>query len=205
MNKSNYLFDMNQLVQRPIPEQRAFELDYYDFLISMPGKIDMAFEMTQAEMKAKHPLSINRIWFANTMNGNLIYLLGTSYPEFLKYTGRGSYCLLLNYMYEGYVKKLSGKKLFPSYNHSKTSRALTNQEALPEQEPIPVVYLGYTSNKTNDVITGYYAVCIKGKERIWRSDLTAIEPPQSMPVEQTPVLPIKPLVTIKVKERKKAE
>lgn len=165
----------------------------------------MAFEMTQMEMKQKHPLSINRIWFANTMNGNLIYQLGTSYPEFLKYTGRGSYCLMLNYRYEGYVKKLSGKNLFPSYNHSKTSRALTNQEALPDQEPIPVIYIGYTINKTNDQITGYYAVCIKGKERIWRTDLTSIEPPSVMPIEQTPSQPVTPLVTVKVKEKRKAE
>lgn len=201
--KFTTLFDTNQLIQRPIPEQRAFELEYYHFLVSLPKIMDEAFDITRNEMLRKHPLSINRSWFANTMNGNLIYLLGTSYPDYLKNTGRGSYCLLMNYRYEGYVKKLTGKKLFPSYNHSKTSRALTNQEALPEQEPIPVIYIGYTINKTNDNITGYYAVCIKGKERLWRTDLTAIEPPAAMPVLQTPVHPVTPLVTVKVKDRKK--
>ena len=204
-HKGNYLFEMNKLVQRPIPEQRSFELDYYDFLTSLPSKIDLAFEMTRAEMQQKHPLSINRIWFANTMNGNLIYLLGTSNPEYLKNTGRGSFCLLMNYKYEGYVKKLSGKKLFPSYNHSNSSKALTNQEALPEQEPIPVIYIGYTINKTNDFITGYYAVCIKGKERIWRTDLTSIEGRGALPLEITTAPPFTPIVTVKVKEKKKAQ
>jgi hypothetical protein len=60
---------MNKLVQRPIPQQRSFELEHYDFLTSLPKKMDLAFEMTTQEMKQKHPLSINRIWFANTMNG----------------------------------------------------------------------------------------------------------------------------------------
>jgi len=202
--KSNTLFDIDKLVQRPIPEQRAFELDYYDFLTILPGKIDLAFEMTRREMQNKPPLSINRVWFANTMNGNVIYQIGTSFPEYLRNTGRGSYYLRFNHMYEGYLKKLSGKKLFPSYNHSRTSRALTEQKAYSEQEAIPVVYIGYSLNETNELITGYYAVCIKGKERIWRTDLKSIEPPMSMPFEAQPDLPKAPLVTPKARAQKKA-
>lgn len=205
MYKSTTLFDTSKLVLRPLPIQREFEIDYYEFLTSLPSRIDAAFQMTRDELKRKPPLSVNKNWFANTMNGNLIYLIGTAYPEFLKYTGRGSYCLFLNYRYEGYLKKLSGRKLFPSYNHSKTSRAITNQQALPEQEPLPIIYIGYTSNKTNDFITGYYAVCIKGKERIWKTDLTAIEKPAVKNAEQEVAQTAKPLITVKPKERRKAQ
>lgn len=205
MNKGNYLFDMKKLVQRPIPEQRAFELEYYEFLTSLPEKINKAFVMTKAEAKPKHPLSINRNWFANTMNGNLLSLVGKAYPNYLRKTGRGSYCLLMNFRYEGYIKKLMGKKLFPSYNNTKSSTALTNQRALPKDEPLPVVYIGYTINKTNDRITGYFAVCIKGEERIWRTDLTAIDPPEVKGVQKDPIQPIVPTVIVKVKDQKKAK
>ena len=205
MGKVNYLFDINKLVQRPIPEQRAFELEYYDFLTILPEKINQAFDMTRAEMKLKHPLSINRIWFANTMNGNLLSLVGMAYPEYLKATGRGSYCLLLNCKYEGYLKKLTGKRLFPSYNHSKTSKALCDQKAKPGQEALPVIYIGYTINKTKDEITGYYAVCIKGKERIWHTDLTCIEPPYVLPITAAGSPPVSPKVEVKVKKNKKAK
>lgn len=160
--------------------------------------------MTRDELKQKPPLSVNKNWFANTMNGNLIFLIGTEYPEFLKYTGRGSYCLFLNFKYEGYVKKLSGKRLFPSYNHSNTSRAITNQQALPKQEPLPVIYIGYTCNKTNDTITGYYAVCIKGKERVWKTDLTAIEKPVVKDVEQAVAITKPLLVTVKETAKRKS-
>lgn len=205
MYKSNTLFDISKLVLRPLPIQREFEVDYYDFLSGLPKQMDLAFKMTRDELKLKPPLSVNRNWFANTMNGNLIFLIGTKYPEFLKYTGRGSYCLFLNFKYEGYVKKLTGKKLFPSYNHSNTSRAITNHQALPEQEPLPVIYIGYTSNNTNEMITGYYAVCIKGKERVWKTDLTAIEKPVVKGIEQEAEKLPMPLVTVKEKAKRKAQ
>jgi hypothetical protein len=205
MYKSNTLFDISKLVLRPLPIQREYELDYYDFLSGLPPKMDLAFKMTRDELKLKPPLSVNKNWFANTMNGNLIYLIGTAHPEFLKYTGRGSYCLFFNFKYEGYVKKLTGKKLFPSYNHTDTSLAITNQRAFPKQEPLPVIYIGYTSNRTHEMITGYYAVCIKGKERLWKTDLTAIEKPVIIGVDQSADKETVQLVTVKEKAKRNAQ
>ncbi len=69
MNKVNYLFDINKLVLRPIPDQRAFEMEYYEFLTRLPDLINQAFQLTRSEMKRKRPLSINRNWFANTNIG----------------------------------------------------------------------------------------------------------------------------------------
>lgn len=205
MNKSNYLFDINKLVQRPIPDQRAFEMEYYVFLTGLPDMIDQALKITRAAMKRKLPLSINRNWFANEMNGNLLALVGQDYPNYLQKTKRGSFCLLMNFRYEGYLKKLIGRKLFPAYNHSNSSKALTHQRGIEKEEPLPVVYIGYSINKTNDRITGYHAVCIKGKERIWRTDLTAIEPPEVKGIEKNTTQPVAPTVTVKVKDQRKAK
>ncbi len=196
---------MSKLVLRPLPDQRKFEEEYFDFLVSLPEKIDRAFKKTSQELRPKHPLSVGRSWFANTMNGNLICEIGTSYPEFLKYTGRGSYCLMFNSKYEGYVKKLSRNNFRPSYNHSISSRALTEQKAFSDNDALPVVYIGYTINKTNDLITGYYAVCIKGNKRIWKTDLTCIEVPgiKTVDMEQTKSNPNIVEVKIKPNVRKK--
>ncbi len=177
------LFDESNLIQRPLPEQREFEIDYYDVLKSIPEIFSKGFLISNEVKKKKNPLSMNRNWFANEMSGNVIDLVSQSFPLFIKYTGRGSYCLFLNYKYECYIKKLTNKKLFPMYNHSLTSKRLTDQKALKIEEPIPIIYIGWTINNSNDNITGYYAVCIKGNERIWCSDLTCINPPNILDVD----------------------
>ena len=204
--KANYLFDTAKLIQRPIPEQRGFEIEYYELLNSLPEKINEAFELTNKAKRKKRPLSINRNWFPNEMSGNVLDLVAQSFPHLVQATGRGSYCLMLNFKYECYIKKLTNKKLSPVYNHSKTSRRLTNQQAKEKIEaPIPVIYMGWTINKTNEKITGYYAVCRKGEDRIWYSDLTSIELPQikNIEVEQTKSTPSK--VVVKLKDKRKAK
>lgn len=200
------LFNVLQLVQRPVPDQLKFEVEYYDLLQALPEIILKAFNLSHQAKKNKNPLSMNRNWFANEMSGNVIDLVSQSFPLFIKYTGRGSYCLLLNYKYECYIKKLTKKKLFPMYNHSKTSKRLTNQEALEKvEEPIPVIYMGWTINKTNDQIFGYHAVCIKGDERLWHSDLTAISKPHTEDLQNTNSTKVEttPLV-VTVKGKRKA-
>lgn len=205
MNKVNLLFDISKLTMRPIPQQRDFEIEYYDFLKSLPEMINQAFEQTRAELKRKHPLSVNRNWFANTLNGNLIKIVADKYPNYIQKTKRGSFRLMMNLKYEGYIKKLTGRKLMPSYNHSKSSIALTHQRGIPKEDPLPVIFIGYTINKTNDRITGYHAVCIKGDERLWRTDLTYIEPPATMNITTDDIKQIHPVVSVKVKEHKKAK
>jgi hypothetical protein len=199
------LFNMMKLVQRPIPDQRNFEIEYFDLLKALPGIIMQAFNLTNKAKRKKRPMSMNRNWFANELSGNVLDLVAQSFPHYVQRTGRGSHCLVLKYKYECYLKKLD-KKLSPLYNHSKTSKRLTNQEALPTQEPIPVIFMGWTINKTNDAILGYYAVCRKGDERIWSTDLTAIARPKNLEIagsQHTAVPETKPLVTIKPKEKRK--
>lgn len=172
--KNGVLFDTSSLIQRPIPEQEEFENEYFDLLRALPKIIDAAFELTNAAKKNKRPLSMNRNWFANELNGNVLDLISQSFPHFVKSTGRGSYFLYLNYRYECYIKRLTNKRLMPSYNHSKISKRLTNLQALPSEPALPVIYLGWTINKTKEIITGYHAVCNKGADRIWATDLLQI-------------------------------
>lgn len=203
--RQTVLFNMQKLVQRPIPDQRHFEIEYYDLLKALPRIVMQAFDLTTKARRKKRPLSMNRNWFANELSGNVLDLVAQSFPQYVQSTGRGSHCLVLKYKYECYLKKLN-RNLAPLYNHSKTSKRLTNQEALPTQEPIPIIFMGWTVNKTNDTITGYYAVCRKGSERIWFTDLTAIVKPKTLEINNSKQIDnteTKPIVTVKPKERRK--
>jgi len=199
------LFNTTELIQRPIPEQREFELAYFKLLKALPAIIDEAFEVTHKAKRRKAPLSIGRNWFPNEMNGNVLNLVAQSFPDFVRYTGRGSHCLYLNYKYECYIKKLSSKKLFPTYNHSKTSKRLCDQTALPSQEPVPIIYMGWTISKTNEQIKGYFAVCRKGDERIWHSDLTAIRLNENIVATEIQEVENPHEVLVKVKKNRKAK
>lgn len=179
MSKQQKLFDTKDLIQRPVPDQKKFEEVFHELLNSLPAKMDSSLELTIAARSIKKPISINRLWFANEMNGNILAAIAETHPHFIKETGRGNHCLYMQYKYECYIKKLN-YKLFPQYNHTDTSEELCNQMAKQNEEPLPIIFFGYTANKTKDKITGYYAVCIKGEERLWVSDLTCIPIPQIM-------------------------
>jgi len=197
------LFPVYEMVQRPTPEKTDFEKEYYDFLTSMPVIFDNAFEKTKAARKTKSKMSMLRPWFATEMNGNVLDLVAQSFPLLVKATGRGSFCIYLNYKYECYLKKLMPKNLFPSYNHTNTTKRHTDQMALKKEQPIPIIYLGWTLDKGNDKITGYYAVCRKGSERLWHSDLTCIKLQDiDVRVEENNVVP-EVKVIIKKREKKK--
>jgi hypothetical protein len=201
------LFDTSKLVQRPIPEQQEFEKEYFELLKALPKIIDSAFELTIEAKKNKRPLSMNRNWFANELNGNVLDMISQSFPDFIKSTGRGSYFLYLNYKYECYIKRLTNKRLLPSYNHSKTSKRITNLQALPTEPALPIIYLGWTINKSNERITGYHAVCNKGAERIWATDLLQINANRLKiaAIDEKPIQVSSVKVTVKAKGKSKGK
>lgn len=137
--------------------------------------MNQAFRMMDNERKKKSKMAVNRNWSANTLNGNLIDLISKEFPQYVKDTGRGCYYLDLDRKYECYVKKLDSK-LLPQYNHTDKTKELVSQLACIDENPIPVIYIGYTANKGLTVIKNYYAVCIKDERVIWKTDLTAIQP-----------------------------
>ncbi len=202
LNKSTLLFDKNKHLKRPLPEQTRFENEYQNLLTRMPILMDMAFRSMDEERKKKSKMAINRNWAANTMNGNIIDLISKEFPHYVKDTGRGSYYLDLDNKYECYVKKLD-KQLLPQYNHTDKSKELVSQIACINEEPIPVIYIGYTATKGLTVIKDYYAVCVKNGKVIWESDLTSIQPKTYE--RNTYENDIEPVVEVVVKQKKKAK
>lgn len=167
------LFDLDSLLPRPLPEQKAFEDEFTDFLSAIPTIIQKSYQLTDNARRQKEPASINVNWFANEMSGNIACQIGKKFPHFIKPV-RNTYCLNLNYKYEVYVKKLN-KQLKPSYHHSDTSWANINQRTMSKTtKPAPLIYIGYTTNEQNTLIRGYYAVCWQGDNKLWDSDLVSV-------------------------------
>jgi hypothetical protein len=203
-----YLFDMRKLLKRPMPDQGEFEARNYELLKAFVNATYLGYKQTLNDREGKPPLSMNFSWFANTMNGNVLSEMAKLFPNNVKATGRKNYSVMLKPNYECYIKKLARKNLMPSYNHSITTAAMCEQMALPSHQALPVIFIGYTLSDDNDQLMGCYAVCIKGKERMWVSDLTLLQPPSTGDgFNLTPILPDlspQPQVAVKVKPAKKA-
>lgn len=207
-NKITTLFDIHKLLPRPIPEQEKFERDNLSFLTKFPELVSEAYRITDEARSNKKPRSINQNWFANEMSGNLAELVSSHFPEYVS-LARGTYYLNFNFQYECYVKRLTGKKLAPSYHHSKTSWANLNQRSISSDEIVPVIYIGYKANKSNDKILGCYAVCFKGKDRLWVSDLDALDGRDygstTTIAPQAPAPSVTPEVQVGVRAKRKAQ
>lgn len=205
MTKVQYLFEMNKLLVRPTPEQSDYEFKNLEVLKSFELAVNKGFEQTLIDSKGKDPLSMNFSWFSNTMNGNVLAAFARLHPTLVRPTGRKNHCIIMHGTYECYIKKLN-KGLVPSYNHSDTTEAMVQQMALPDQDPRPVIFLGYTLNKDNSMVTGVYAVCIKGSDRVWVTDITSLDNSSSGDTFATPkpTNPNSPDIIVTPKRKKKA-
>lgn len=198
---------MNKLLVRPTPEQSKFENANYYQLKAFADAVQIGFERTLAEQKLKPKLSMNFVWFPVAMHGNVLSEFAQRYPEMIKATGRKNHCIMLNGGCECYIKKLSDN-LRPSYNFSNTTEAMVRQMALPEQTPLPIIFLGYKLTKDNSKILGVYAVCLNGNDILWVSDLLSMEPPLTGDRFSKPVSPVitpTPEIQVFPKRKKKAQ
>ena len=170
MDKSKKLFDESKFVRKKIPEQIEFETSMKDFLPEFGEIFKEAFHMTQKERALKKPNFRDRNWEAVTMSGNIKGLLTERFPEYILQDGYRYYFYMKD-RYIIYFKKLDNK-LLPSNIMTENTHKINCQYALPEEDPIPVIFIGYTVNTTFDELTGYYAVCMKDEEKKWVSDLS---------------------------------
>lgn len=205
MYKVNTLFDASKHVKRQLPQQEVFEKNYNDLLVRMLYLMDRAFSQMATTRGSKSKMAVNRNWSANEMNGNLWDLIAKEFPHYIMDTKRGNYCLNLNDKFQCYIKKLTKKNLQPLYNHSETSRQLCDQIAPVGIDPIPIIYIGYTASKKMEVLTGYFAVCVKENEVIWCSDITALLPVKRETSANTETIIVEPKVNVEVKLKKKAQ
>jgi hypothetical protein len=171
MNKSNELFETSNLISRPLPEQLEFEETLSVELPIFKSILEQSFELTRKEKSVKRPNFLDRNWSAVTMSGNIKGLLFDTYPGNMKLDSNNRFYFNKEGKYIIYFKKLN-EKLMPSNIPTRYSYKLYGQLALQFEEPIPIVFVGYTLNESNDELSGSFAVCLKNNVRKWASDLS---------------------------------
>lgn len=208
--KGTPLFDISALEKRKLADQAEFEKITLPFLLKFREIVDNAMDAMCETRDNKPPLSVNQNWAPNEMNGLIIDALVKEFPQYARETGRGrGIKFVIDGKYEIYIKKLNEKTLKPSYNHTYTSKAMCEQAVLPNQEPIPVIFIGYTATKSVEQLTGYYAVCTKAENGInWITDITTLfDADHGVEANNNPatLIDVTPTVVVKPKFRKEAK
>lgn len=170
--KGSELFNKNNYLQRKLPDQEQFEMEMELELLDFKVIQETAFGDLLNERKRKNPNAINRNWNANTMNGNVKQHLIYQFPEQIQQDGTGRFYFKKDDKYILFFKKLN-PNLMPSNIPTKNSERILNQLAFPFEEPIPIIFIGYTVDDW-DSLTGHYAVCIHNGIRKWVTDLTTL-------------------------------
>lgn len=207
MHKEKQFFSDSQMRKRKTPAQEDFETENYDVLVYSVTAMNQALEMMHKERESYPYRYRGKNWAATTMNGFVQGILLDEFPHKMKsvfgsYSYVGSKSILK-------FKKLSDKLIPENIKTEKVYRE-RNQQALPFETNIPIIYVGYTLDSTKDEITGCYAVCLNDWDRIiWISDLNDIAN-ASGNVRQIVVDPIvtvteTKLVRLKRSEKQKAE
>lgn len=163
------LFDESQMIRRKEADQAKFEEDLYPELPKLSRLIHESFEMYKIEGTNRSPNYRNRNWDSNTINSNIQGKMISEYGDRIKFDNGRMYLNLGEYII--FFKKLE-KNFRPQNIKTKNSEKLFNQLALPMEEPTPIVWIGYQTDKDYSEITGIYAISLTGDDINWISDLT---------------------------------
>jgi hypothetical protein len=177
-SKSINLFRDDKVYKRKSANQDEFEKNLKAFLPDFSRILDKGFQMTLSERSRKPPHYRNRNFTATVMSGNIQGLLVDNFPENAKVCEDTR----LRFRYGGYVvlfKKLDDN-LRPLHVETNNTKRLMSQQCLPFEEPNPVVWCGYTTDKTNSVLTGKYVVCIDNDCLEWVLDLSDYDESQKI-------------------------
>lgn len=172
VHKGKTLFADSQIKRRTTADQDEFILNHKELLIEVVSVFNKSMDMMLAEKSHHPPKYRDKTWAATTLNGFVVGLMRDKYPREMKKEG-GNFCFL------GKRAILKFKKLDNHYlpGNVRTDKANLErtQMALFDEPGWPIIYLGYTVNKSFTEITGCYAVCLDDWERIrWICDLDEI-------------------------------
>jgi hypothetical protein len=165
-NQENQGQQQNILPATQIAFEQSFNLEISSF-------VDIFFnahQMTMGDLTPKGLKYQMRMTKSTLMNGNIKGLLFDQFPNEMKESKSSRFYL---HRQKGFIllfKKLDDK-LMPNNINTKNSRKILAQYAIDFEEDLPIVFVGYTVNKTWDRITQVVAVYIKDGKKVWVSDL----------------------------------
>jgi hypothetical protein len=163
------LFEDSQIKKRISAEQSDFVENHHELLLYSFDVFNKALEMMLKE-RTSYPIRYRgKNWAATTLNGFVLGLIQDKYPSEMK-SDNGSYLFLGNRAIIKF-KKLNDDYLPDNIATKKVTLERT-QRAFSNEIDWPIVYVGYKLNVSQNLMTGYYAVCIDSWNHIqWITDI----------------------------------
>jgi hypothetical protein len=150
--------------------QIAFEQSFNSEISAFVDVIFDAHHMTIGDLSPKGLKYQMRMTKSTLMNGNIKGLLFDQFPNEMKESKSSRFYFNMEKKIFILFKKLD-EKLMPNNINTRNSRKILAQYAMDFEEDLPIVFVGYTVNKTWDKITRVVAVYIKDGKKVWISDL----------------------------------
>lgn len=202
-----YLFDPSKYVKVQVPEQKAFEEANAELMFAMEDLV--------IEGHKKLHTTILPLFKYEEMDKNLPAVAMISfirqgfirkYPQYCRKASRKRFRLITQNNEFIYLKKLDKKKR-PSNIETHNNNLIIHQVTESKVDSLPNVFFGYTCSENYSVIKGVFAVCIRGKETLWVTNITDLRNQSGgslVPLTPTAPTQLKPGV-VKLKQNTKKE
>lgn len=157
--------------KRQTPEEITFQNENIELLLAFPSIVNGCFQYKATDILPKiNSSSRDRNLHAVLMSGLLKGKLIEMFPEYCSHATHGRFRLRTSKGEWIYIKKLDDK-LRPMNIETEETLNIINQVSHSKTDRGANVFLGYTTNKDNSLITGVHVLCIDGAEEVWRIDL----------------------------------
>lgn len=168
--QSDYEYYKEPSLNQVLSSQEVFERVMANELPIFAEILEKALEMTLADLQGKHPSFQNRNSKANRMNENIRGLLFEHFPDEMHEDRHRRYFFKKDSKYIILFKKFN-KKLKPMNIETKNSKDILKQCSLEFPDKVPLIFVGYTMNRSCDSIEELCAVYISNGQTIWITDL----------------------------------
>lgn len=201
MANLNTLFDFSKFDKRKTASQQEFEEQNKQLLIDYKNEVPESFKkLHQRVLAAIEPIDQDKNLCAVVMSGYLTGFFKRKYPHYCGKATKQRFKLCISNT-NVYIKKLDEKSKLPS--NIPTDESLKIHFQLTDSTDKECnIFLGYTVSEDWSILTGTYALCIEGEEKIWISDLSGLDSDNLSPVVTMKPTPIAPKVKEGAKRKK---
>lgn len=203
--KLMYLFDPAKYARLTVPEQEKFQKENENLMFAMEDAVYDALKSYQKEIL---PLfrrgGMDNNMPAVSMISFIKQAFITRFPQYCREATKARFRLITDSGEHIYLKKLNRKKRpqnIPTENNNRILYQVTDHSKTNR----PNVFFGYTCTNNYSSITGVYAICIKGEEIVWVTDISSLRQSAIVTSLDQPTAPVLKEGVVKLKSKSERE
>ncbi|MFT3932792.1 MAG: hypothetical protein QM726_04175 [Chitinophagaceae bacterium] len=201
MTKVKLLFDFSKYEELKEVDQQKFEEENKQLFPEIVKAVTHSFKMLHTVvLKRIAPVDQDKNLCAVVMSGYLCGYFKKYFPQLCSRATSQRFKLWVNNT-SVYIKKLDEKTKRPSNIPTDESMKIFNQLTDNADEKAYNIFFGYTTTDSYSMITGIYAVCFKGEDLLWFTDLNSFGTESATPTVPITPLPSAPRVKPSVKKK----